>query len=124
MTPRKASDSASPSSDQAPYGPEKVRLTPKQKRDNHISSEQKRRKAIRDGFDKMCDMIPGFEGMGRSENKVLDKVLEAVVQNIEKRQSLLDEAEAKGISVGEEFRNFLPVKKAGISEKGESVEQS
>ena len=53
--------------------PPRARLTEQEKKNNHIASEQKRRNAIRDGFDRLTELIPGCEGQGRSEGMVLNK---------------------------------------------------
>jgi heteromeric Ino2p/Ino4p transcription factor len=63
--------SQSPS--QVPKGNERPRLTESEKKTNHIASEQKRRMAIREGFDRLTEIVPGLEGMGRSESVVLQK---------------------------------------------------
>lgn len=52
---------------------EKTRLTEQEKKNNHIASEQKRRLAIREGFDRLTEIVPGLEGQGRSESIVLKK---------------------------------------------------
>jgi hypothetical protein len=41
-------------------GGEKPLLTPAQKRANHIASEQKRRAAIRQGYDALCNAVPSL----------------------------------------------------------------
>jgi len=46
---------------------DRPRLTDAEKKQNHILSEQKRRQAIRMGFDRLAAMTPGMNGMGRSE---------------------------------------------------------
>lgn len=50
---------------------DRPRLTEAEKKQNHIISEQKRRQAIRQGFDRLASMTPGMEGQGRSEATVL-----------------------------------------------------
>jgi len=50
---------------------DRPRLTDAEKKQNHIISEQKRRQAIRQGFDRLATMTPGMTGMGRSEATVL-----------------------------------------------------
>lgn len=50
---------------------DKPRLTEHEKKHNHIASEQKRRQAIREGFDGLADIVPGLTGQGRSEAIVL-----------------------------------------------------
>lgn len=52
---------------------ERPRLTEQEKKNNHIASEQKRRLAIREGFDRLTEIVPGLEGQGRSESIVLKK---------------------------------------------------
>ena len=46
---------------------DRPRLTDAEKKQNHILSEQKRRQAIRMGFDRLAAMTPGMHGLGRSE---------------------------------------------------------
>jgi heteromeric Ino2p/Ino4p transcription factor len=52
-------------------GVDKPRLTDAEKKQNHIISEQKRRQAIRQGFDRLATITPKMSGMGRSEATVL-----------------------------------------------------
>lgn len=52
---------------------ERPRLSEQEKKNNHIASEQKRRMAIREGFDRLTEIVPGLEGQGRSESIVLKK---------------------------------------------------
>src|SRR5206468_1851686 len=54
---------------------ERPRLTEQEKKTNHIASEQKRRMAIREGFDRLTEIVPGLEGQGRSESIVLKKCM-------------------------------------------------
>lgn len=54
---------------------ERPRLSEQEKKNNHIASEQKRRMAIREGFDRLTEIVPGLEGQGRSESIVLKKCL-------------------------------------------------
>ncbi|KAK8000305.1 hypothetical protein PG990_012905 [Apiospora arundinis] len=68
--------SHSPSPGLNGQGDEKPRLTEEEKKQNHIASEQKRRQAIRDGFDRLCELVPGLEGQGRSEGLVLKRTVE------------------------------------------------
>ncbi|KAF4975605.1 hypothetical protein FZEAL_7635 [Fusarium zealandicum] len=46
-------------------------LTEHQKRENHIKSEQKRRTLIKEGFDDLCDLVPGLRGGGFSKSTML-----------------------------------------------------
>ncbi|KAI0131259.1 hypothetical protein F4814DRAFT_162308 [Daldinia grandis] len=46
-------------------------LTDAQKRENHIKSEQKRRGAIKEGFDDLCEIVPNLRGGGYSKSTML-----------------------------------------------------
>ena len=76
---------------------EKSRLTEQEKKNNHIASEQKRRQAIRDGFDRLASAVPGMEGQGRSEAVVLQATVEYMKQQLAEREILLKQARAAGI---------------------------
>ena len=76
--------------------PEKPRLTEQEKKQNHIASEQKRRAAIREGFDRLTDIVPGLQGQARSEGMVLTKVVDFAREKLDERQALIREIEAKG----------------------------
>ena len=76
--------------------PEKPRLTEQEKKTNHIASEQKRRAAIREGFDRLAELTPGMEGQGRSEGLVLSKVVEFAEEQMEERKRLIREIEGRG----------------------------
>ena len=51
-------------------------LTEEQKRENHIKSEQKRRTLIKEGFDDLCDLVPGLKGGGFSKSTMLTMAAE------------------------------------------------
>ncbi|KAL8319099.1 hypothetical protein RB597_006068 [Gaeumannomyces tritici] len=51
--------------------PPRENLTDEQKRENHIRSEQKRRTLIKEGFDDLCDLVPGLKGGGFSKSAML-----------------------------------------------------
>lgn len=70
---------------------ERPRLTDAEKKQNHIISEQKRRQAIRQGFDRLASMTPGMAGMGRSEAAVLN----AAVHEIKKQTVVKDQLKRK-----------------------------
>ncbi|KAF1971652.1 hypothetical protein BU23DRAFT_569810 [Bimuria novae-zelandiae CBS 107.79] len=76
---------------------DRPRLTEAQKKENHIRSEQKRREAIRDGFDRLASIVPGMEGQGRSEAVVLDATLQHMRDQINKRKQLIETGKAKGM---------------------------
>jgi heteromeric Ino2p/Ino4p transcription factor len=76
---------------------DRPRLTEAQKKENHIRSEQKRREAIRDGFDRLAAIVPGMEGQGRSEAVVLDASLKLMRDKIVQRREIIAKAKAKGV---------------------------
>jgi heteromeric Ino2p/Ino4p transcription factor len=76
---------------------DRPRLTEAQKKSNHIKSEQKRREAIREGFDRLASIVPGMEGQGRSEAVVLDATVRYLREQIVARNNIIAEAQAQGI---------------------------
>ncbi|KAK4449422.1 hypothetical protein QBC34DRAFT_404886 [Podospora aff. communis PSN243] len=80
-------------------GDDKPRLTEVEKKANHIASEQKRRQAIRQGFDRLTELVPGLEGQGRSEGIVLSKTVDFIKEQIEERKRLIKELEERGVVV-------------------------
>lgn len=83
---------------------EKRRLTEEEKKKNHINSEKKRRAGIRGGFDVLSKMIPGFEGMARSEGRVVAGAVEYGLELIQERNQLIAELESQGVLVEDEMR--------------------
>ena len=83
---------------------EKRRLTEEEKKKNHINSEKKRRAGIRGGFDVLSEMIPGFEGMGRSEGRVVAGAVEYGLELIRERDQLIAELESRGVHVDDEMK--------------------
>lgn len=77
-------------------GGDKPRLTEEEKKLNHIRSEKKRREAIRDGFNRLSDIVPGMEGKGRSEALVL----EATKTEIQRQLAIMEMIKAKAVSDG------------------------
>ena len=73
---------------------ERPRLTEAQKKENHIRSEQKRREAIREGFDRLANIVPGMYGQGRSEAVVLEATIKYMRNKILERQQIIAEAQA------------------------------
>ena len=51
-------------------------LSEEQKRENHIRSEQKRRTLIKEGFDDLCELVPGLRGGGFSKSSMLSMTAE------------------------------------------------
>ncbi|GJD01745.1 BHLH family transcription factor [Colletotrichum higginsianum] len=56
--------------------PPRENLTEAQKRENHIKSEQKRRTLIKEGFDDLCELVPGLKGGGFSKSTMLTMAAE------------------------------------------------
>lgn len=83
---------------------DKPRLTDQEKKNNHIASEQKRRAAIREGFDRLTGLVPGLEGQGRSESIVLQKTVDFIHVKLQERHNLIAEVENKGGRVDESLR--------------------
>lgn len=85
-------------------GSERPRLTEQEKKNNHIASEQKRRTAIRQGFDRLTEIVPGLEGQGRSESVVLKKSVDHMRDVLHERQQLIERIQALGGEVPPELR--------------------
>lgn len=94
---------------------EKPRLTEEQKRQNHITSEQKRRQAIRDGFDKLAEIVPGIQGQGRSEGHVLNVSVQHILEQLDRRSSLIQDIEARGGTVPEHLKEYVPRPQSRVS---------
>ncbi|KAF5123862.1 Protein max [Metarhizium anisopliae] len=85
---------------------EKPRLTEEEKKQNHIASEQKRRQAIREGFDRLTELVPGLEGQGRSEGLVLKRTVEYMRQQMQERRALIERIEQSGGHVDDELKKL------------------
>jgi len=79
---------------------DKLRLTEQEKKSNHIASEQKRRQAIREGFDEIADLVPGLQGQGRSEAIVLQGATAYMRKLLAERWQLVAEGRRMGVDVG------------------------
>lgn len=78
--------------------PPRENLTDAQKRENHIRSEQKRRTVIKEGFDDLCDLVPGLRGGGFSKSTMLTMAadwLEDTLKGNEQLAAQLDALEGK-----------------------------
>ncbi|KAF2820418.1 hypothetical protein CC86DRAFT_120887 [Ophiobolus disseminans] len=83
---------------QSPTNPaDRPRLSDAQKKENHIRSEQKRREAIREGFDRLASIVPGMEGQGRSEAVVLEATVKYLREQIVERNRIIADAQARGV---------------------------
>jgi heteromeric Ino2p/Ino4p transcription factor len=98
QNPSNADGTADPNAD------EKPRLSEHEKKANHIASEQKRRQAIREGFDRLTELVPGLEGQGRSESVVLKKTVDYMRLQLEERRRLVRRIEELGGGVEEGMR--------------------
>ena len=108
-TQKSANTMSSPTSPHTTSGTSSIamdrpRLSEQEKKNNHISSEQKRRAAIREQFDRLTDLVPGLEGQGRSEGLVLTKVVEFARKKLEEKRLLEEEVEARGGTVDKEHK--------------------
>ncbi|KAI1209234.1 uncharacterized protein F4807DRAFT_460926 [Annulohypoxylon truncatum] len=83
---------------------DKPRLTEEEKKQNHIASEQKRREAIRAGFDRLCELVPGLEGHGRSEGFVLKETVKYMREQLARRRDLVEAAETRGVAVPDHLK--------------------
>lgn len=73
---------------------------------NHIASEQKRRQAIRDGFDRLTELVPGLEGQGRSEGLVLQRTIQFMRDQLAENQRMVEEIERRGGEVPERLKLY------------------
>lgn len=62
--PSPSSDASGKRRKSAAAKPPRENLTEEQKRENHIRSEQKRRTLIKEGFDDLCELVPGLKNSG------------------------------------------------------------
>ena len=73
-------------------------LSDAQKRQNHIQSEQKRRKLIKDGFEALDTLVPGLKGGGFSKSVALNMSadwLESMVQKNDRLRARLLELQGR-----------------------------
>ncbi|KAG7118080.1 hypothetical protein HYQ45_015581 [Verticillium longisporum] len=78
--------------------PQRENLSEAQKRENHIRSEQKRRTLIKEGFDDLCELVPGLKGGGFSKSTMLTMAadwLEDMLQGNAKLTAQLDKLEGR-----------------------------
>lgn len=69
--------------------------------------EQKRRQAIREGFDRLTELVPGLEGQGRSEGLVLKRTVEFMREKIEERREIVEQIEQAGGEVDEKLKRSV-----------------
>ncbi|PNP58728.1 hypothetical protein THARTR1_01744 [Trichoderma harzianum] len=63
-----------------------------------------RRQAIREGFDRLTELVPGLEGQGRSEGLVLKRTVDYMREQIVQRQALIERIEQAGGSVDPKYK--------------------
>ncbi|KAJ2972711.1 hypothetical protein NQ176_g7003 [Zarea fungicola] len=71
-------------------------LTESQKRENHIRSEQKRRTLIKEGFDDLCELVPGLKGGGFSKSTMLTMAAEWLEELLQGNDILATQLKAMG----------------------------
>lgn len=71
---------------------------------NLYTAEQKRRQAIREGFDRLTELVPGLEGQGRSESVVLKKTVDYMRAQLAQRRRLVGRIEELGGQVEDGMR--------------------
>jgi septum formation protein len=64
-----------------------------------LLAEQKRRQAIREGFDRLTEIVPGLDGQGRSEGLVLGKTVAFMREQLEENERLKAEIRSLGGTV-------------------------
>lgn len=69
-------------------------LSEAQKRENHIRSEQKRRTLIKEGFDDLCELVPGLKGGGFSKSTMLTMAAEWLEDMLKGNQQLTSQLAA------------------------------
>lgn len=79
-------------------------LSENQKNTNHKDAENKRRNAIREQFTQLSQLVPGAEGLERSEYVMLGKTITYLQEQTEEARRLEHEIIALGGSVAEEYR--------------------
>lgn len=73
--------------------------------DVHV--EQKRRQAIREGFDRLTELVPGLEGQGRSEGLVLKRTVDYMRQQLDERKNMIEQIEQSGAQVDPKMKEYV-----------------
>lgn len=71
-----------------------------------VATEQKRRQAIREGFDRLTELVPGLEGQGRSEGLVLKRTVDYMRQQLDERKSMIERVEQSGAQVDPKLKEY------------------
>lgn len=85
----------------------KARLTSAQKNTNHRDAENKRRDGIRTQFENLANMVPGCEGMAKSEQFVLTKTADYLEESLTECREMMKEMERRGLPIKDEWRAML-----------------
>ena len=72
-----------------------------------MNAEHKRRQNIRDGFDRLCEIVPGLEGQGRSEGLVLKQTIAYMREQIRERREMIEQLEAAGETVDPKLKEWV-----------------
>ncbi|KAI5208850.1 hypothetical protein E4T42_03512 [Aureobasidium subglaciale] len=94
---------------------DKPRLTEQEKKNNHIASEQKRRQAIREGFDRLAEIVPNMSGQGRSEAVMLSATVTYMRAQLAKKDTLKEIAAKLNVSDGD-FEQMYREERARINQ--------
>lgn len=105
---------------------ERPHLTESEKKNNHITSEQKRRQNIRIGYDRLSETVPRLEGLARSEAYVLQETVAFGRALVTRRLELIRTLKERGLEVKPEWEYqvvpdlFLEVSPIASPERSES----
>lgn len=93
--------------------PSKARLTSAQKNTNHRDAENKRRDGIRGQFKELTELVPGTEGLAKSEERVAALTADHIEDELTQVRAMVQEMDAKGIPVQPEWRALVTEKDFG-----------
>lgn len=105
---------------------ERPHLTESEKKNNHITSEQKRRQNIRTGYDRLSETVPKLEGLARSEAYVLQETVSFGRALVTRRLELIRMLKERGLEVKPEWEYqvvpdlFLEVSSIASVERSQS----
>jgi heteromeric Ino2p/Ino4p transcription factor len=74
---------------------------------NLCFTEQKRRQAIRERYDRLTEIVPGLSGLGRSEGTVLRRTVDYIHETLEERRALVERIERAGGVVDEKLKRSV-----------------
>lgn len=108
---KRANDHASQTKQQQPAAKrrrsERPLLSEEEKRANHIASEQKRRGAIRNGFNELTELIPALKNMHNSKSTVLFKAVDYIKYLEKRNKGLLDKVKSLEMRIKLEGRILI-----------------